>query len=107
MDLINREKNLKSHAKSNLINSTDFTFYKYQNIKVFTKHSYYLKINNLIQFKCMLELFYDNTEEINPNNEEQENDFGKRKIVINTASELYGNLDNQWNLNIGSSQVNS
>ena len=55
----------------------------------------------------MLELFYDNTEEINPNNEEQENDFGKRQIVINTASELYGNLDNQWNLNIGSSQVNS
>ena len=45
--------------------------------------------------------------EINPNNEEQEKDLDKRKIVINTASKLCGNLDNQRNLNIGSSQVNS
>ena len=38
-------------------------------------------------------LYYD-TEETKPNNEAQEKDLGKRKVVINTVSKLYVKLLN-------------
>ena len=41
----------------------------------------------------MLELFYV-TEEIKPNNEDQEKKL--RKVVINTTSKLYANLLNKY-----------
>ena len=39
-----------------------------------------------------METFYYDTEEIKPNNEAQENNLEKRKVVINTASKLYDKL---------------
>ena len=49
------EKILKSYAKSNLVYSKDFTFYKYHNTKEFATCSFYLKRNDLIKFKDILE----------------------------------------------------
>ena len=56
--------------------------------------SFYLKLNDLIEFKHILELFYDNTKEIKPNNEDQEKDLEKRKVLIYTVSKLYDELLN-------------
>ena len=56
--------------------------------------SFYLKLNDLIEFKHILELFYDNTKEIKPNNEDQEKDLEKRKVLIYTVSKLYDKLLN-------------
>ena len=39
---------------------------------------FYTKRNDLIEFKDTLKLFYDETEEINPNNEEQKKDLVKK-----------------------------
>ena len=64
-----KTKNKGSHAKSNLLYSKDFTFYKYHNIKEFAKCSFDPKGNDLTEFKEILELFYTDTEEIKPNNE--------------------------------------
>ena len=44
--------------------------------------------------KDILEIFYCDTEETKPNNEAQEKDLEKRKIVINTVSKLYVKLLN-------------
>ena len=64
----------------------------------------------MIEFKDTLELFYYDTEEIKPNNEDQEKDLEKRKVVINTASKLYDKLLNiyktQYNKNKLSEQDN-
>ena len=64
----------------------------------------------MIEFKDTLELFYYDTEEIKPNNEDQEKDLEKRKVVINTASKLYEKLLNiyktQYNKNKLSEQDN-
>ena len=79
MNLI-RRNNQKSGTKSNLAYNKDFTFYKYSNIKEFVKRSFYSKLNNLITFKDILELFYDDTKDIKPDNEDQENNLGKRKL---------------------------
>ena len=89
----NEEKIPKSCAKSNLVYSKDFTSYKYHNTKEFAKRSFYSKWNDLIKCKGMLELFYV-TEEIKPNNEDQEKKL--RKVVINTTSKLYANLLNKY-----------
>ena len=40
-------KMLKRLAKSNLVHSKDFTFYKFHNINEFAKHSFYSKQNDL------------------------------------------------------------
>ena len=56
--------------------------------------SSYLKLNDLIEFKHILELFYDNTKEIKSNNEDQEKDLEKRKVLIYTVSKLYDKLLN-------------
>ena len=79
MNLI-RRNNQKSGTKSNLVYNKDFTFYKYSNIKEFVKRSFYSKLNNLITFKGILELFYDDTKDIKLDNEDQENNLGKRKL---------------------------
>ena len=42
----------------------------------------------------MLELFYDDTKEFKPNNDDHEKDLELRKVVINTASKLYDKLLN-------------
>ena len=97
MNLIKRKKknkNKRSCAKSNLVYNKNFSFYKYHNIKEFAKRSFYSKQNYLIESKGILELFYHDTEEIKPNNENQEKDLQKRNVVINTASELYNELLN-------------
>ena len=44
--------------------------------------------------KDILEIFYGHTEETKPNNEAQEKDLEKRKIVIDTVSKLYVKLLN-------------
>ena len=83
------EKIKRSRAKSNLVYSKDFNFYKYKNTNKFAKLSFYSKQNDLIEFKDALETLYYDTEEIKPNNEAQEKTLKKRKIVISTASKLY------------------
>ena len=62
----------------------------------------YSKENDLIDFEGILELFYNDTEEIKPNNEDQEKDLEKRKVAINTASKLYDKL-----LNINTTQYDN
>ena len=81
----NEEKILKSRAKTSIVYSKDFTFYKYHNINEFAKRSFSSKQNDLTEFKDSLETFYYDTKEITPNNEAQEKDLEKRKVVINTA----------------------
>ena len=66
-----KKKNFKSRAKSNLVYSNYFTFYKYHNIKEFAKRSFDSKRNDVIEFKAKLELFSHDTIEIKPNNEDQ------------------------------------
>ena len=83
-----KEKKLKSRVKSNLIYSKEFTFYKYHTTKQFAKLSW-SKGNYLIEFKDILELFYDDTEKIKRNNEDQKKDLEKN-VAINTASKFYG-----------------
>ena len=48
----------------------------------------------IYQFKDILETFYYDTVKIKPNNEAQEKDLEKRKVVIDTASRLYDKLLN-------------
>ena len=51
----------------------------------------------MIEFKDTLELFYYDTEEIKPNNEDQEKDLEKRKVVIKiVTSKLYDKLLNRY-----------
>ena len=46
----------------------------------------------MIEFKDILELFYDDTKKIKPNNEDREKDLEKGKVVINTDSKLHNKL---------------
>ena len=71
--------------------SKDFT---YHNINEFAKRSFYSKQNDLSDFKNTLQIFYYDTKEIEPNNEDQEKDLQKRKVLINTVSKLYNKLLN-------------
>ena len=47
-----------------------------------------------MELKDILKLIYNDTEQINPNNEDQEKDLEKRKVLINTASKSYDKLLN-------------
>ena len=49
---------MKSYAKSNLVYSKDFTFYKYHNINEFPKRSFYSKQYDLTELKDTLETFH-------------------------------------------------
>ena len=69
--LIKGRKIKRSHAKSNLVYSNEFAFYKYHSAKQLSKRSFYSKWNDLIEFKDILELFYGDTQETKPNNEDQ------------------------------------
>ena len=90
-----KEKDLKNCAKSDLVNNKDFLFYKYHTTKEFVKRSF--NQYNLIEFKDTLELFYYDTEEIKPNNEDQEKDLEKRKVVFKfVTSKLYDKLLNRY-----------
>ena len=77
---MNQEKNLKSRAKSNLVYSKDFTFYKYHLINEFAKLFFLFKKNDLTEFKDTLETFCYDTEKIQPNNEAKEKDLEKEKL---------------------------
>ena len=81
-------------CNSNLVCNEDFTFYKYHNIKEFAKLFLCSKLNDLIKFKDILELFYDDNKEIKPNNEDQEKDLENRRVVINADYKLYKKLSN-------------
>ena len=74
---------------------------KYRNVDKFTDLSFALKQKDLKEFKTKLELFYYETEWIEPTNEDQEKDLGSRKVVLDAASNLYNNLlriySNQFN----------
>ena len=77
-----KTKNKKSRAKSNLIYSKDFTFYKYHKTKDFAaKRSFDSKQNDLREFKNKLELFYHDTEEITTNNKGQKKNLRKKSCV--------------------------
>ena len=65
------ENFLKRCAKSNIVCSKDFTFYKYHDINEFVTHSLDLKLNDSKEFKTKLELFSHNTDEVKPSNKEQ------------------------------------
>ena len=69
---------------SNLVYDNYFTFYKYHNIKEFTKLPLDSKLN-LKEFKNKLELFYHDTIEIKPNNEDQIKDLENTKVVFYIA----------------------
>ena len=49
--------------------------FKYHNINEFAKRSFYSKQNDLSDFKNTLQIFYYDTKEIEPNNEDQEKDL--------------------------------
>ena len=51
-------------------------------------------LSDLKEFKDKLELFYYDTTEIKPNNEDQIKYSEKRKVVLVTAPELYNKLLN-------------
>ena len=85
-----KTKTKKSRAKSNLVYIKDFSFCKYGKTKEFAvKRSFNSEQNNLKDFKNILELFYNDTEEIKTNNEDQKKRFEKRKVALVTACELY------------------
>ena len=67
-----KRKSKISCASSNLVYGNYYTFYKYHSTKEFTKHPPDLKLNDLKDFEEKLELFYDDTENNKPNNEDQE-----------------------------------
>ena len=83
-------KTKKSRAKSNLVYIKDFSFCKYSKTKEFAvKLSFNSEQNNLKDFKNILELFYNDTEEIKTNSEDQKKRLEKRKVALVTACELY------------------
>ena len=97
MNLIKRKRNVfKNCAKSNLVYNKGFIFYKYHSTKEFAKPYFNSKRNDFIEFRDILKLSYDYTEELKPNNEEQEKDLEKIKVVTNTAFKLYDKLLNLY-----------
>ena len=56
----------------------------------------FIQKNDLKEFKDALETLYYYTKEIKPNNEVQEKDLEKRKVVINVASKLFDKLLNTY-----------
>ena len=76
-----KQKNKKAHTKLNLVCNNYFAFYKYNTIKEFTKLLFYSKQNDSIEFQFKLELFYHDTIESKPNNEDQKKDLKKKEIL--------------------------
>ena len=66
-----KKQNKKGRAGSNLVYNNYFTFYKYHKINEFVKPSLDSKLNDSKEFKDKLELFYHDTVETEPNNNEQ------------------------------------
>ena len=56
----------------------------------------FIQKNDLKEFKDALETLYYYIKEIKPNNEVQEKDLEKRKVVINVASKLFDKLLNTY-----------
>ena len=77
-----KTKNKRSRAKSNLVYNNCFSFYKYHNIKEFTKRSLDSKLNDLREFMDKLELFHYENTEIKPNNEDQIKDLEKGRLCL-------------------------
>ena len=82
----------RKRVQSNLFYSNTFTFLKYSNIEKFANLSFTSKRKDLKDFKTKLELFNNKTEWIKPTNKDQENDFEKGNVVLNTASNVYNSL---------------
>ena len=61
LNLIKRKKKIMS----NVVYNKGFTFYKYHNINEFAKRSFYLKQNDLTEFKDNLETLSHYTKEMN------------------------------------------
>ena len=76
------EKVKRIRATSDLVCSNDFSFYKYCHTKKIAKRCICSKRNDLPELKGLLELLHHDTKELKPNNEDQEKDLEKRKIVI-------------------------
>ena len=74
-------KNERSCAKSSLVYNNYFPSYKYHNLEEFAKGFFDSKRNDLKEFKDKLELFYQDTLEIKPNNEYQIRDFERLKLL--------------------------
>ena len=89
-----KSKNKRSRAKSNKVYNNYHTFYRCNNIKEFTKRPLDSKLNDLKDFKNKLKLFYYDNIEIKQNNEDEIKDLKQRKIIFNTALELYNKLLN-------------
>ena len=77
-----KQKTKKCCARSNRVYDNYFISYKYHSIKKFTKRSLDSKLNDLNEFKDKLELFYYDTIEIMPNNEDQIKDLEERKLCL-------------------------
>ena len=77
----NKNEEVKTKKKRNRANNY-FTFYKYNIIKEFAKRSLDSKLNDLIEIKYKLELFYYKTIEIKPNNEDQIKDLEKEELCL-------------------------
>ena len=78
-----KQKTKKSCANSNLVYSRDFAFSKYDKTKEFAaKRTFDSKQNYSRKFKDILELFYHDTEEIKPNNEEQKKELKEKKLCL-------------------------
>ena len=76
-------KKPKTHAKSSLFYSENFTFCKYRNAKEFpAKGSFNLKQNDLWAFQNSLELFYHNAEEVKPNYVDLNKKLKKGKLCL-------------------------
>ena len=86
-----KKKNKRGCANSNLVHDNHFTFYKYHDIREFTKRPLHSKLN-LKEFKDKLVLFYHDTIEIRPNNESQIKDLENTKVVLYIALKLRNNL---------------
>ena len=86
-----KQKNKRGCANSNLVHDNYFTFYKYHDIREFTKRPLHSKLN-LKEFKDKLVLFYHDTIEIRPNNENQIKDLENTKVVLYIALKLRNNL---------------
>ena len=100
LNLIKRKESKPKTKENGLVYNNYFTFYKYNNIKEFTKLSLDSKSNDLKEFKDKLELVYHDSIETKPNNEDQKKDLEKRKVVLDTAFELHNKLLNTYKLNM-------
>ena len=87
--------------KSDLFYCNKFSFFKHCNIEKFTEISLVEEQRDLKEFKNKLELFYNESKEIEPTNEDQVKDIKVRIAVLDRVFELYNKLlgiyTNQFN----------